>query len=131
MSRVVFLFLVMLSALNAIEWLSYEEGLKLQAKNDKVIMIDVIRTECRFCKEMEAEVFDNKEMTEWLQKRFIAVKINLDKVDKNSMPLGITTSFTPSFFFIDKNGKLLKSLPGAWSIVDFKDLTKNIFKDKK
>ena len=123
MSKIVFLFLVMFTSLNAIEWLSYEEGLKLQEKNGKVIMIDVVRTECRFCIAMEKEVFENKEMIKWLSKRFIPVKVNLDK---DRMPLGITISFTPSFFFINKDLKVVKKVPGAWNIVDFKDLTRGI-----
>jgi len=123
MSKIVFIFLLMFSSLNAIEWFSYEEGLKLQAENGKVIMIDVVRSECHFCNEMEADVFYNKEMIKWLNKRFIPVKVNLDK---DKMPLDISISFTPSFFFIDKNQKILKSVPGAWNIEDFKDLTKGI-----
>jgi len=123
MNKIVFLFLMMLTSLNAIEWFSYEEGLKLQEKNSKVIMIDVVRTECRFCNEMEKEVFENKEMIKWLSKRFIPVKVNLDKA---KIPLGITTSFTPSFFFINKDSEIVKKVPGAWNIIDFKDLTRGI-----
>ena len=123
MSKIVFLFLMMFTSVNAIEWLSYEEGLKIQEKNGKVIMIDVVRTECHFCRDMEVAVFDDKEMIKWLDKRFIPVKVNLDK---DRMPLNITVSFTPSFFFVDKNGEIVKSVPGSWNIEDFKDLTKGI-----
>lgn len=123
MSRVVFLFIAMYTSLNALEWLSYEEALKHQAKSGKVIMIDVVRSECHFCNEMEADVFDDKEMMKYLSERFIPVKVNLDK---DRMPLGITTNFTPSFFFINKYAEIVKKVPGAWSIEDFKDLTKGI-----
>jgi len=123
MSKIVFLFILMYTSLNAIEWLSYEEGLKLQETNGKTIMIDIVRSECHFCNEMEAEVFDNKEMIKYLGERFIAVKINLDK---DTLPLGIKIHFTPSFFFIDKEQEIVKKIPGAWNIQDFKDLTRGI-----
>jgi thioredoxin-related protein len=113
----------MLTSLYAIEWLSYEEGLKLQEKSGKIVMIDIVRSECHFCNEMEVEVFNNKEMIKYLGERFIAVKINLDK---DTLPLGIKIHFTPSFFFIDKEQKIVKKIPGAWNIQDFKDLTKGI-----
>jgi len=123
MSKIVFLFILMYTSLNAMEWLSYKEGLKLQEKNGKIVMIDIVRSECHFCNEMEAEVFDNKGMVKWLSKRFIAVKINLDK---DTLPLGIKIHFTPSFFFINKEQKIVKKVPGAWGIQDFKDLTRGI-----
>ena len=123
MRSLFFLFLMTFTSVNAMEWLSYEEGLKLQKQNGKVIMIDVVRTECHFCRDMEVAVFDDKEMIKWLDKRFIPVKVNLDK---DRMPLNITVSFTPSFFFVDKNGEIVKSVPGSWNIEDFKDLTKGI-----
>jgi len=123
MRRVFFVVMIFVTALNAIEWVSYEKGLELQKSNHKIIMIDAMRSECHFCKEMEKDVFDNKEMIIWLEKRFIAVKVNLD-VD--TMPLGIKTHFTPSFFFINEEQKIVKKVPGSWNIQDFKDLTKGI-----
>ena len=107
------------------DWMSYDEALKVQAKTGQVIMIDVVRSDCHYCIDMEKEVFDNALMHKWLDKRFIMAKINLDY---EKAPLGIKTSFTPSFFFIDKKQQLIKKIPGSWNIVDFKDLTKNIVK---
>ena len=86
-------------------------------------MIDVIRTDCHYCEDMDKDVFQNNEMSEWLENRFIPVKLNL-KNDK--LPLGIQVHFTPTFFFVDTNGKIVKKIPGSWNIEDFKDLTKGI-----
>ncbi len=102
---------------------SYEEALALQKKNHKVIMLDVMRSDCHYCIKMESEVFDNPQMYKWLQQRFILAEMNLDFDD---VPQKFRVPFTPSFFFIDKNGKVLKKIPGSWNIQDFKDLTENI-----
>ncbi len=72
---------------------------------------------------MEKAVFEDKEMSAWLEKKFIPVKINLDN---EKLPLGLTTSFTPTFYFVDENHNILKKIPGSWNIEDFKDLTRNI-----
>ena len=128
MSKIIILLLITLVSLNAIEWISYDDALKLQAKNGKVIMLDVVRTDCHYCSDMDDKVFNDSGMSEWLEQRFIAVKVNLDK---DKIPLDISVSFTPSFFFIDKNQVIVKKIPGAWNIADFQDLTKNIVKDKK
>ena len=110
-------------SLFALEFHSYEEGLKLQKRTGKIIMIDVVRSDCHYCSDMQKKVFDNKEMSEWLEERFIAVKLNLDF---DELPLGIHVYFTPTFFFVDTDQKIIKKIPGSWNIQDFKDLTKNI-----
>jgi thioredoxin-related protein len=102
---------------------SYEEALALQKKNHKIIMIDVMRSDCHYCIKMEEEVFNNKEMYQWLQKRFILAQLNLDFDD---VPKRFQVPFTPSFFFVNEKGKIVKKIPGSWNIQDFKDLTKNI-----
>ena len=115
--------LVSAVSLFALEFHSYEEGLKLQKRTGKIIMIDVVRSDCHYCSDMQKKVFDNKEMSEWLEERFIAVKLNLDF---DELPLGIHVYFTPTFFFVDTDQKIIKKIPGSWNIQDFKDLTKNI-----
>ncbi len=126
--RKTFLLFLCFVSLSGAEWMNYEDALKLQARTGKIIMIDIVRTNCHYCVDMEKAVFDDKEMHKWLEKRFIMAKVNLDH---EKAPLGIKTTFTPSFFFIDKNQKIVKKFPGSWNIEDFKDLTRKIIKDKK
>ena len=109
--------------LSAVEWVSYTDALAIQEKNHKIIMIDTIRTDCQYCTHMEMEVFDNLYMEEWLEERFILVKINLDK---DEIPLGIKPIMTPSFYFINEKQEVVKKFIGSWNIEDFKSLTRNI-----
>jgi thioredoxin-related protein len=102
---------------------SYEEALQLQKKNHKIIMIDVMRTDCHYCIKMNREVFDNETMRKWLEERFILAEVNLDL---DEVPLGQKVHFTPTFFFVNEKGKIVKKIPGSWNIQDFKDLTENI-----
>lgn len=121
--KVFFLILLLSISLHAIEWLSYDEAKVLQKKNHKPIMLDVMRDTCHYYIKMDKEVFKNKEMAEWLQERFILVQINLDE---DLMPIDEEVTFTPTFYFLDENGKILKKIPGSWNIQDFKDLTRKI-----
>jgi len=105
------------------DFYSYEEALALQKVNHKIIMIDVMRSDCHYCTKMEEEVFNDKEMYKWLQKRFILTELNLDF---DEVPAKFKVPFTPSFFFINEQGKIVKKIPGSWNIQDFKDLTNNI-----
>ncbi len=86
-------------------------------------MIDVIRTDCHYCEDMQKQVFSNTAMSNWLEKRFIPVQLNLDH---DKLPLGLKVHFTPTFFFVNTKGEVVKKIPGAWNIEDFKDLTKGI-----
>jgi len=121
--RLFIVLVICFFSLHASDWHSYEDAIKLQKQNSKIIMIDAVRTHCRYCVKMQKNVFDNKDMQKYLQNRFIMVKIDLDMDD---MPLEIDVKMTPSFYFIDKNHKVIKMFPGSWSIEDFKTLTKNV-----
>ncbi|MBD3823790.1 MAG: thioredoxin family protein [Epsilonproteobacteria bacterium] len=107
----------------AFEWKTLEEAKALQAKTHMPIMIDVVRTNCHYCTDMERDVFEDKAMSAWLEKRFISVKINLDK---EPLPFSVKVSMTPTFLFLNEKGEIIKSIPGSWSIEDFQSLTKGI-----
>lgn len=109
--------------LSALEFHSYDEARSLQKESHKIIMIDVIRTDCHYCVSMNRDVLQDADMTKYLEEKFIPVKINLDN---EKLPLGIKVNFTPSFFFINAEEKIIKTIPGSWSKEDFKELTKNI-----
>lgn len=123
MSRFFFLLLGVFCSLYALEWKTYEEALKLQKQSNKLIMIDVVRDNCRYCTNMERDVFEDKEMSVWLESRFIPVKLNLDH---DTLPLGLKVSFTPTFFFIDNANAIKKKIPGSWNIEDFQSMTKDL-----
>lgn len=110
-------------SLFGVEWVSYERALELQKQSFKPIMVEVVRSDCRYCIAMQRDVFKDEAMSKWIAERFIAVKINLDS---EKLPLNVTVTMTPSFYFVGKDYAILKSIPGSWSISDFKDLTKNI-----
>lgn len=123
MIRILVVFFITFIYLEALDYKSYEKARELQKQNNKLIMIDVIRTNCHYCETMEKEVLQDKEMSAWLEERFIPVKLNLDH---EMLPLGIKVNFTPSFFFIDKDEKIIKQIPGAWDIEDFQSMTKDL-----
>jgi len=122
-NKTIILFFAVYISLWSGEFHTYKEALLIQKQNHKIIMLDVTRSNCHFCIKMQKNVFDNKTMFEWLDERFILVDINLDF---DVLPLGLEVHFTPTFFFVDEDSKILKTIPGSWNIQDFKDLTKGI-----
>lgn len=123
MSKIFISIFISCISLYAVNWLDYDEASLLQEKSAKIIMIDVVRSGCHYCTDMELEVFQDVKMTRYLKERFILVKINLDE---DTIPSYIDPVFTPSFYFINKDKEVINQINGSWNIQDFKDLTKDI-----
>ncbi len=103
MLRYITLISLFSQIISALTFHSYEEAKKLQKHNHKIIMLDIVRTHCKYCIYMD-QVFQDKELQNYINKRFIPVKLNLDH---DTLPLKIKVHFTPTFIFIIKS-KLLK-----------------------
>ena len=123
-----FAVLYMASFLNleAVEWMSLNEGLDKAKRSHKLIMIDVVRDRCRFCVNMDKNVFEDKEMSRWIQSCFIPVKLNLSQQD---LPNGLKVEVTPTFFFMNQKLELIKTIQGSWNTDEFKQLSQKLCKE--
>jgi len=122
MNKLVLLFLSVIS-LWGLEFHTYDEALKLQKSNGKIIMVDIMRTRCHFCEKMNKTVLQEKEMSKYLENKFNVVQLNLDH---DKLLPGMHIDFTPTFYFLDENQKILKRVPGSWSLQDFKWIVERI-----
>mgnify|MGYP001584005715 CR=1 FL=1 len=106
-----------------IKWLSMHEGLKQSKLQKKPIFIDLYAAWCRYCKIMEHTTFSDKKIIDALNKKFISIKIYVDRKTKPFMYNNKKTTvreFTaragvrglPTVLFLDKNQKLVTALPG-------------------
>ena len=95
------LFTLTLSA-QEIKWMTLEEAVAAQSKNPKKIMIDAFTTWCGPCKMLDKNTFHNKDVADYVNKNYYAVKFNAegnDVIDFN----GIT--FTNPNFDPNKSGR--------------------------
>jgi len=108
-----------------INYISFEKALKRAKKEDKIILIKATAPHCRYCKKMEEKVLVDNSIVELLQKEFVIVSVD---VSKETLPLDLRVSMTPSFFFVfvekDNDKMKIKRIPGAWSKEDFLDILK-------
>ncbi len=105
----------------SIKYEAFDVALKMAAKENKIIMIKATSRHCHYCKKMDREVLIEDEVVNALQKDFIAVSVD---VGKDSLPLGLNADMTPTFFFINKDKKMIKRIPGAWNKEDFLEILK-------
>ena len=115
----------------SVKYEGFDQALKEAKKEHKVIMLEAMSKECHFCRKMDREVLIEKEVVDVLKKDFISVKID---ISTTKLPLGLTTTLTPSFIFIDENAKVLTTMPGTWGKDDFLQILKEVLvyiKEKK
>jgi len=101
------------------EELNYHQAIELAKNSNKMVMLKLTANHCKYCIKMDKEVLADKEVQSVLSQNFITVNIN---VDKETLPLGLKRTITPTFIFVDKEGKIVSKIPGSWNKKDFMEL---------
>jgi thioredoxin-related protein len=116
-----------------------ETGLEEAKKQNKLILIDVYTDWCKWCKKMDADVYSNVEIAEYLKANFIFVKLNGEgnsKVNYNNRVVTeavIVRQFGvdgfPTTIFLKSNGSLISLMPGYYPPDKFLIILKDIIKN--
>ncbi|WP_298499512.1 thioredoxin fold domain-containing protein [uncultured Algibacter sp.] len=67
-----------------INWVTLEEAVELQKKTPKKIMMDVYTNWCGPCKMLDKNTFQNKNVADYINKHYYAVKFNAEGNDEIS-----------------------------------------------
>ncbi|WP_300440342.1 thioredoxin fold domain-containing protein [Christiangramia sp.] len=136
----IFLFILFAFSISAIQaqeikWMSMNEALKAQKENPKKIFVDAYTTWCGPCKLLDKNTFGNKDVAEYINKHYYAVKFNAegneiinfkDKVFKNpnydperkgrnavhQFALAMGVNAYPTMVFFDETGAFLSPVKG-------------------
>lgn len=119
-----------------INWVTLEEALELQKKKPKKIMMDVYTNWCGPCKMLDKNTFHNKDVVDYVNEHYYAVKFNAEGNDtvtfdgktytnpgykeelKNrrngahdlTRALGVRAY--PTIVYFDENGKMIQPISG-------------------
>jgi thioredoxin-related protein len=104
-------------------YVDYETAKRVAAESGRLIMIEATSPHCRYCKKMELTTLADPEVADTIRRRFVPVRID---VSRQELPEGLGWQITPTFFFLDARGRLIKTIPGAWGREDFLDLMEKI-----
>jgi len=72
------LLLPLTSIAQEINWVTLEEALEMQKKQPKKIMMDVYTNWCGPCKMLDRNTFQNKDVVNYVNKHYYAVKFNAE-----------------------------------------------------
>ena len=65
-----------------IKWMTMNEALAAQKKQPKKILIDFYTDWCGWCKRLDKDTYQNKEVVEYINKNFYAVKFDAEGQEK-------------------------------------------------
>lgn len=91
---------------------SWEELKARAQKEDKPIFVDVYTSWCAPCKKMAATVFKDPEVVAYMDKNYISIQLDAEKEKSHGFFANFHPGAYPSFYWLDKNGRLLSTKTG-------------------
>jgi thioredoxin-related protein len=97
-------------ASDSIKWHSYEEGKVVAKIEKKKVFLHFYADWCGFCLKMAKDTFRDSAVVSYLDKNFIAVRVNSDKEADTAAKYGVMG--LPSNWFLTEMGQPIGSIPG-------------------
>lgn len=91
---------------------SWADVLKKAKAENRIIFLDAYASWCGPCKLLQKNVFTQKDVGEYFNKRFINVKMDMEKGEGPMLSQRYPLEAYPTLFFINGNGKVVKKVIG-------------------
>ena len=124
-----------------LKWYDYDKGAKLAKTENKIILVDFYTDWCGWCKKMDATTYKNDKVVDYLNKYFVAVKLNPEKKSSLSYKGQNTNSGQlardagvngfPATGFFTSNEEFLGVISGYIAPEDFIDLLSKVVESTK
>ncbi|GAE85688.1 thioredoxin fold domain-containing protein [Bacteroides reticulotermitis] len=92
--------------------ISYEEALKAAKTEQKLVFMDFYTDWCGPCKMMMRDVFPKKEVADFMNKKFVNIKLNAEK-EGQELAKKYKVAAYPTFIVIDANEKIIMTKVGG------------------
>ena len=99
-----------------IEWMKYSDAMIKAKKENKIVMVMFSQVGCGACDFMENIVLEDEKVISEFTKDFIGVHID---IHKDSIPSGLDYFGTPTFHFINADGKKIDRIDGGKKVESF------------
>ena len=106
----------------AVQWKSYEEGMKAVRSEKKPAVIDFYASWCHWCVVMEKDTFTDAGVVKKLSDDFVPIKIDMESAQaivfegRSLKPADFAAMMgvrgLPTLVFVDKKGETITQIPG-------------------
>lgn len=118
-----FSLVAIVQAQESIQWMKFEEAIAANAKNPKMILVDVYTDWCGWCKKMDKDTFTDPRVVAHFQTNFYAVKLNAEDTSRKfpfmgktfteaEMAASMRVNSYPNFVVIEPGLQNIAQLPG-------------------
>lgn len=123
-----------------VQWESLSKGLERSKAEGKPLIIYFYTEWCTYCKQMESEIFKDREITDWMNSHYISVKVNPeketdritimgDKITPMELMAYMGGKGFPATVFWDREGKPVTTFPGYMPRETFLPVIKYMFEE--
>lgn len=130
--------------ISGVIWNSFAEGIKKAREEKKYILVDFYTDECTYCQKMEAETYTDKKLIDYLNSKFVSIKVNAEsdkkivfdgkQITERDLAIGFGVEVYPTIFFMMGEKESIGSQPGFIDAKEFYSLAtyiaSNAFKTK-
>ena len=92
---------------------NWKDAMAKARAEDKLLFVDAFAKWCGPCKSMAKNVFTKQEVGDYFNANFINLKLDMEEADGITFGHKYQVSAYPTLFFIDGEGKVVKTVRGA------------------
>jgi len=117
-----FLFLLPTANAAPVSWRGWNDGLAAAARAGKPVIVDVVTDWCGWCKRMDRDVYARAEVSEYLNRNFVMVRLNAESSERvsytgrtltaRSLAGGFKVTGYPTTIFLKSDGSHMVNVPG-------------------
>ncbi len=105
------------------QWVPFNEGMAVAAKEKKHVVIDFYTSWCHWCKVMEKETFSDPKVQKYLAEHFVSIRVDAESTrdtlayrGRTYTPVQLARSFGvrgyPALAYLDTEGIFVAVIPG-------------------
>jgi len=115
-----------------LKWMTFDDGIVHARKTNKKVIIDVYTDWCGWCKRMDKDTYDDKDVAAYIEKHYVVIKLNAESSkklkfqDKEYTEQELSGAFGvtgfPTTIFLSSNGDPITVVPGYSDANRFGDI---------